>query len=101
MCFSAISSSPPRVTQLLINGNFVNFVNVCDHRPSHGEAYIAKSNLKKVTLVLVGKSAAIICNDADIDKAVEDVHFGLFFNQGQVCSASSSVFGQEEVSTRS
>lgn len=57
----------------------------------------AKSNLKKVTLELGGKSAAIVCNDADIDKAVEDTHFGLFFNQGQVCSASSRIFVQEEV----
>ena len=57
----------------------------------------AKSNLKRVTLELGGKSAAIICNDADIDKAVEDAHFGLFFNQGQVCSASSRIFVHEDV----
>jgi aldehyde dehydrogenase (NAD+) len=57
----------------------------------------AKSNLKKVSLELGGKSAAIICADANIDKAVEDTHFGLFFNQGQVCSASSRIFVHEDV----
>lgn len=41
----------------------------------------AKSNLKPVTLELGGKSPFIICDDANIDKAVELAHFALFFNQ--------------------
>lgn len=41
----------------------------------------ARSNLKPVTLELGGKSPFIICEDADIDKAVELAHFALFFNQ--------------------
>lgn len=41
----------------------------------------AKSNLKPVTLELGGKSPFIICEDADVDKAVEMAHFALFFNQ--------------------
>jgi len=42
----------------------------------------AQSNLKRCTLELGGKSAAIVCADADIDKAVEEAHFALYFNQG-------------------
>lgn len=57
----------------------------------------ANSNLKRVTLELGGKSAGIICADADIDKAVADAHFGLFFNQGQCCCASSRLFVHESV----
>lgn len=41
----------------------------------------ARSNLKPVTLELGGKSPFIICEDADVDKAVELAHFALFFNQ--------------------
>jgi len=41
----------------------------------------AKSNLKPVTLELGGKSPFIVCEDADIDQAVELAHFALFFNQ--------------------
>jgi acyl-CoA reductase-like NAD-dependent aldehyde dehydrogenase len=44
----------------------------------------AKSNLKPVTLELGGKSPFIVCEDADIDEAVELAHFALFFNQ--VCT---------------
>ncbi|KDP45377.1 hypothetical protein JCGZ_09626 [Jatropha curcas] len=41
----------------------------------------AMSNLKSVTLELGGKSPFIICEDADIDQAVELADFALFFNQ--------------------
>ena len=41
----------------------------------------AKSNLKTVTLELGGKSPFIVCEDADVDKAVEMAHLALFFNQ--------------------
>ena len=41
----------------------------------------ARSNLKPVTLELGGKSPFIVCEDADIDSAVEIAHFALFFNQ--------------------
>jgi len=57
----------------------------------------ANSNLKKVSLELGGKSAAIVCADADIDKAVEEAHFALFFNQGQCCCAGSRLFVHEAV----
>ncbi|KAF5443168.1 hypothetical protein F2P56_035750 [Juglans regia] len=57
----------------------------------------AKSNLKPVTLELGGKSPFIICEDADVDKAVELAHFALFFNQGQCCCAGSRTFVHERV----
>ncbi|KAJ9578113.1 hypothetical protein L9F63_025025, partial [Diploptera punctata] len=41
------------------------------------------SNLKRVTLELGGKSPNIIFSDSDLDYAVEQAHFGLFFNMGQ------------------
>lgn len=38
------------------------------------------TNLKRVTLELGGKSPNIILSDTDMDYAVEQAHFGLFFN---------------------
>lgn len=35
--------------------------------------------------------------DADMDWAVEQAHFALFFKQGQCCCASSQTFVQEDV----
>jgi aldehyde dehydrogenase (NAD+) len=57
----------------------------------------AKSNLKRVTLELGGKSPNIVLADADLDAAVEGAYFGLFFNQGQCCCAGSRLFVEEKV----
>ncbi|XP_065625548.1 benzaldehyde dehydrogenase, mitochondrial [Quercus suber] len=57
----------------------------------------SKSNLKKVTLELGGKSPIIVCEDADIDLAVEHAHTAVFFNQGQCCCAGSRTFVHESV----
>ena len=55
----------------------------------------AKSNLKRVTLELGGKSPNIVFADAPMDQAIEGAHFGLFFNQGQVCCAGSRLFVED------
>jgi len=57
----------------------------------------AKSNLKRVTLELGGKSPAIAFADADLEKAVQTAHLGLFLNQGQCCCAGSRLFVEESV----
>lgn len=57
----------------------------------------AKSNLKKVTLELGGKSPNIVFNDANLDDAISWVNFGIFFNHGQCCCAGSRVYVQEGV----
>jgi len=56
-----------------------------------------KSNLKRVSLELGGKSPNIVFADAQMDQAIEGSHMGLFFNQGQVCCAGSRVFVEEKV----
>ena len=60
----------------------------------------AKSNLKRVTLELGGKSPNIIFADTDLDEAVEGAHFGLFFNHGQCCCAGSRVFVEQPIYDR-
>lgn len=59
----------------------------------------AKSNLKRVTLELGGKSPFIITdvNDELIKRAAEDTAASIFANQGQSCCACSRVFVHEKV----
>jgi len=57
----------------------------------------AKSNLKRISLELGGKSPNIIFSDTDLDDAVEGAHLGLFVNQGQSCCAGSRVFVEETI----
>jgi aldehyde dehydrogenase (NAD+) len=54
-------------------------------------------NLKRISLELGGKSANIIMDDADIDFAIEQAHFSLFFNAGQCCCAGSRAFVHEKI----
>jgi aldehyde dehydrogenase (NAD+) len=57
----------------------------------------ARSNLKRISLELGGKSPNIVFADADLDAAIEGAYFGLFFNQGQCCCAGSRLFVEESV----
>ncbi|XP_064422030.1 aldehyde dehydrogenase family 1 member A3 isoform X1 [Latimeria chalumnae] len=59
----------------------------------------SKSNLKRLTLELGGKNPCIVFADADLDLAVDCAHQGVFFNQGQCCTAASRVFVEEQVYT--
>ncbi len=55
---------------------------------------------KKLSLELGGKSTFIIFEDSDIDSAVEGLVDAIWFNQGQVCCASSRLLVQESISER-
>jgi aldehyde dehydrogenase (NAD+) len=56
----------------------------------------ARSNLKRVSLELGGKSPNIVLADADLDAAVEGSFFGLFWFEGQCCTAGSRLFVQSK-----
>lgn len=56
----------------------------------------AAKNLIPSTLELGGKSANVFFSDADMDIALEGIQLGILFNQGQVCSAGSRIFVQED-----
>ncbi|HEV7679251.1 MAG TPA: aldehyde dehydrogenase family protein [Candidatus Dormibacteraeota bacterium] len=57
----------------------------------------AADTIKKVTLELGGKSANIVCDDADLSIAVDGALFGTFFHQGQVCESGTRLFVHEKV----
>jgi betaine-aldehyde dehydrogenase len=58
-------------------------------------ASAAAKDVKSVSLELGGKSPIVVFDDADIEQAVEWVMFGIFWNQGQVCSATSRMIVQD------
>jgi acyl-CoA reductase-like NAD-dependent aldehyde dehydrogenase len=60
----------------------------------------ADSNLKRVSLELGGKSPNIVFADADLSRAASGAFLGIFFNQGEVCSAGSRLFVQEKIYDR-
>ena len=60
----------------------------------------AAQEIKNVSLELGGKSPFVVFADADIEAAVEWVMFGVFWNQGQVCSATSRLLIESSLAPR-
>eukprot|EP01024_Parvocaulis_polyphysoides_P053256 TRINITY_DN5298_c3_g1_i1.p1 TRINITY_DN5298_c3_g1~~TRINITY_DN5298_c3_g1_i1.p1 ORF type:complete len:508 (-),score=98.03 TRINITY_DN5298_c3_g1_i1:397-1920(-) len=58
---------------------------------------VAAQRLKPCSLELGGKSALIVFDDVDIDKAVEWVMFGCFWTNGQICSATSRLIVHKNI----
>lgn len=55
---------------------------------------------KSLTLELGGKSPVIVFENADIDGAVEGIANGIWFNQGQMCCATSRLLVQEGIADK-
>jgi gamma-glutamyl-gamma-aminobutyraldehyde dehydrogenase len=67
----------------------------------HFLRYAADSNLKRVWLELGGKSPNIILPDApDLDRAATTAAWGIFFNQGEMCTAPSRLLVHSSVAER-
>jgi betaine-aldehyde dehydrogenase len=60
----------------------------------------AADTLKKISLELGGKSPNIIFADADFEASIDGALFGLFLNQGEVCSAGSRILVERSVYPR-
>jgi betaine-aldehyde dehydrogenase len=79
-------ASHPDVRKLAFTGSVPTGISV---------ATAAAKDVKSISLELGGKSPIVVFDDADVDQVVEWVMFGIFWNQGQVCSATSRMIVQE------
>lgn len=59
--------------------------------------YSAESNMKQVWPETGGKSPNLIFADCDLEKAVTGAINGIFFNQGEVCSANSRILVDNKI----
>src|SRR5439155_4898277 len=57
----------------------------------------AAKSLKRVTLELGGKSPNVIFADAEFEAAIQGALFGVFLNQGEVCSAGSRILVERPI----
>jgi betaine-aldehyde dehydrogenase len=58
---------------------------------------MAADTVKRVTLELGGKSPNIFFADADFEAAIDGALFGVFINQGEVCSAGSRILVEKAI----
>ncbi len=60
--------------------------------------YSGESNLKRVSLELGGKSPQIVFPDCpDLDAAAQAAAWGVFYNQGEVCTAASRLLVHRDI----
>ena len=82
----AALTAHPGVNQIVFTGSVETGIAI---------ATAAARNVVPSVLELGGKSAAIVCEDADLDALIDNVRWGIFFNAGQVCSAMSRLIVPE------
>lgn len=58
---------------------------------------VSSKRIVNTTLELGGKSPLIVCRDADIEKIFDWLLLGIFFNAGQVCSATSRILVHKDL----
>lgn len=57
----------------------------------------AGAHLKKACVELGGKDSLIICDDADMDRALKAANFGSFMHQGQICMSVEKVLVHQNI----
>jgi succinate-semialdehyde dehydrogenase/glutarate-semialdehyde dehydrogenase len=78
----------PRVGKIVFTGSVPTGKNVMA---------AAARNLTPVVLELGGKDAAIVCRDADLDRAARGIVWGAFVNAGQTCASVERVYVEKPV----
>jgi len=60
-------------------------------------AELSSRTLKKVTLELGGKSPVIVLDDVEPEEAIDGILFGVFYHQGQICTAGTRLILPESI----
>ena len=78
----------PRVSKIVFTGSVAT-----------GKKILAAAaqNLTPVVLELGGKDAAVVCRDADLDRAARGIVWGAFLNAGQTCASVERVYVEQAV----
>jgi acyl-CoA reductase-like NAD-dependent aldehyde dehydrogenase len=91
--FNVVTGTGPVAGDALVRHPKVRKVAFTGSTPVGRRAMAAAAEqLKRVTLELGGSDPMIICDDADLDRAVSAASVGRFFNCGQACLATKRLF---------
>jgi succinate-semialdehyde dehydrogenase/glutarate-semialdehyde dehydrogenase len=92
---------PPEVSKHLIESPIVRKVSFTGSVPvGKMLAAMAGAHMKRITMELGGHSPAIVCDDADIDRAADMLSTLKFTNAGQVCVSPNRIYVQEKAYDR-
>ncbi len=92
---------PSEVSQHLIASPIVRKVSFTGSVPVGKQlAALAGAHMKRVTMELGGHSPAIVCDDADVERAADMLSALKFANAGQVCVSPNRFYVQSKVYDR-
>jgi acyl-CoA reductase-like NAD-dependent aldehyde dehydrogenase len=94
--FNLVTGYGPDVGEALVTHPETDMVSFTGStRAGKRVAALAAEGVKRVTLELGGKSAAIVLQDADLSRAVKTTVGACFINAGQTCSAHTRLLVHE------
>jgi len=97
---NVITGSGAEVGQTLVSSSKVSMVSFTGSTATGERLLSTSGGVKKFTLELGGKSPNIVFEDADLDKAVRGVLFGIYLNSGQLCESGSRLVVQASIRDR-
>ena len=98
---NVITGYGPNIGEALVTHPKVRKVAFTGSRPTAQRLIqYASVNVIPQTMELGGKSANIVCEDADLDAAAEGAAMSVILNKGEVCLAGSRVFVHEKIKDR-
>lgn len=93
-----IYGNPAEISEYLISNPIIKKVSFTGSTAVGKQiASLAGQHMKRVTMELGGHAPVIICADADIDLAIQQMVIAKFRNAGQVCIAPTRFLIQEEI----
>ncbi len=94
--FNLITGSGEEIGEYLVRHTDTDLISFTGSpRAGCRVAELAAATVKRVTLELGGKSAAVILDDADLPTAVKSVVGACFINSGQTCNAQTRLLVPE------
>ncbi|MFA5198560.1 MAG: aldehyde dehydrogenase family protein [Candidatus Omnitrophota bacterium] len=93
-----INGAGARIGQLLCEDKRLDMISFTGSNETGRQILQYSSrNIKKMIMELGGKSASLVFADCDLETAVNSSLTSIFLNQGQMCTAMSRIFVQEEI----
>ena len=94
--FNMVTGYGPTVGEAMVTSDDVDMVSFTGStRAGKRISELAAQTVKRVSLELGGKSAAIILDDADLTKAIKGTVGACYLNSGQTCTAHTRVLVPE------
>lgn len=98
---NVLTGEGPVTGRALCESRKVNMLSFTGSTRTGREVMLQSSkSIKKLTLELGGKSPNMVFADADLNRAVKGVAFGIFLNSGQLCESGSRLLIDSRVTSK-